>query len=487
MSLLRRLAGQTVIYGLGQILSRVLNLILTPIFTDPANLNQGEYGTFTQLYAIVAFFNVLLTFGMETTFFRFIQDEKDPDKIYHQAFTWVALLAGSFLLLGMGLATPLAQLFGYAEHPNWIRLLTGIIALDALSALPMARLRYRERAGHFTSILIINAAVTVGLNLLFFYVLGIKEIEYILLVNLIASAIKFVLALWKNTPKKLGLNRQSFRPMFTYGFFIMIAGFAGIMNETFDRAAIPYLWPDGQLFNGAPRTAREMNGIYGAMYKLAMLINLAIQAFRYAVEPFFFREAKEKDSPETFARIFHFFMIAALIGFLVIGSFAREIVGMSFFGTRFVGEQYWEGLPVVPILLLAYVFMGAYLNMSIWFKITKQVRFAIVFTGVGALITLLFNLIGVKTYGFYASAWATLVCYLVMCMLVYLIGQRYYPIPYRLVRLTGYLLLFLAAYLINRSIGPTNGYWLAFIGKSLVCLAAMGILVLAERFAPSFK
>jgi len=260
------------------------------------------------------------------------------------------------------------------------------------------------------------------------------------------------------------------------------------MNETLDRALLPKLWPDGQLWHGKPTTGQAMNGIYGANYKVAMLIQLAIQAFRYAAEPFFFKESKEKDSPETFARVFHYFVIAALMGFLVIGSFARELVTVEWFGRfTFIGEAYWEGLEVVPILLLAYVFAGAYLNLSIWFKITKQVRFAILFTGSGALITLLGNFLFIPSYGYLASGWTTLVCYVVMCGLVYAVGQRYYPIPYRMGRILLYGLLFVGLYGVNHHIGPSQGYWVAFALKAALCLLGIAAIIAGERYFSPFR
>jgi len=488
MSVLRKLASQTVIFGAGHVLAKVLSIILTPLLLSVASLGSTAYGAFTQLYAFVSFINVILIFGMETTFFRFLQDTDDPREVYNQAWIWVALMAGIFMAIIMPLGDSLAAFFDAPGQGIWIRLLAGVIVLDVVAAMPLARLRQQEKAGQFSLILIINVLLTLGLNYLFLVVLEYKDLSYIFLANLIASTAKLILSLiGGNLPTSLKPKPSVLRPMLAYGFFIMIAGFAGIMNETLDRAMLPKLWPDGGIWEGVPRTGLEMNGIYGANYKVAMLIQLAIQAFRYAAEPFFFKQSKEKDSPETFARVFHYFEIAALIGFLFIASFAQEIVSFDFFGLfQFYDEEFQVGLSIVPVLLLAYVFSGAYLNMSIWFKITKQVRFAILFTGTGALITILVNVLTIPTYGYLGSAWATLICYLVMSTMVYFVGQRYYPIPYRVGRLLIYAGVFIGLFFINRTIGPTEGYWLAFLSKFLLCLVGIGVVFIGEKYFSPF-
>lgn len=485
--MLKKLASQTVIYGAGHILAKLLNVLLTPLLTDISGFERAQYGIFSEFYAYVSFINVVLIFGMETTFFRFVRDEEDPKPIYNQAFIWVGLMGVAFLALMLPLRDVVAGWLGYGEQGFWLMLLSGVIFLDVLAAMPLAMLRHKGMPGRYAIILIVNVVITLALNFIFLIVLGWQDLTWVFVANLSASAVKFLLALWGNLPSSFKPRLRTLRPMLHYAFFIMIAGLAGIMNETLDRTLLPKLWPDGGLWHGTPLSGKEMNGIYGANYKVAMLIQLAIQAFRYAAEPFFFKESKEKDSPETFARVFHYFVIAALLGFLFIGSFARELVTFEWFGLfTFIGEAYWEGLEVVPILLLAYVFAGAYLNLSIWFKITKQVRFAILFTGTGALITILGNVLFIPQYGYLACGWATLACYMVMCVLVYFVGQRYYPIPYRMGRILLYGALFVGLYFINRSIGPAEGYWIAFVLKALLCLLGLGAVVAGEKWFSPF-
>ncbi|MDX1909392.1 MAG: oligosaccharide flippase family protein [Bacteroidia bacterium] len=490
MSVLKKLAGQTAIYGISTVLTRVMNLVFTPLYTNaPAIVADDGLGMYINLYAYVSFLNVLLTFGMETTFFRFISESKDPDKTYAQAFIWVGLAAGIFLGGVALLVAPVAGMMGYAGREPLLLTVAGVVFLDALAALPLARLRHQERVTLFSTITLTNVLVTIVLNLVLIFGAG-WGVEAIFAANLAASAVRLGMALWKNTPPTLRPDLAHLRPMVEYGFFIMLAGFAGIMNETLDRIMLPMRWPEGGVYDGAIQTGLAMTGIYGANYKIAMLISLATQAFRYAAEPFFFKTAQEKDSPETFARVFHYFVIASLGAFLCISSFAWEILAFDFFGLAggytFVGKAYWAGVKAIPVLLLAYVCSGAYINMSIWFKITKQTRFALLFTGVGAAITIAINYWGIPIYGYMACAWATLICYAVMCVLVYGVGQRYYPIPYRIRRILVYGVIFLGAWWATRQAGPSEGDWLVLGMKVLVCAGTFGGVILAERLMPVF-
>lgn len=487
MSVLKKLAGQTAIYGISSILGRVLNLALTPLYTNIFK-DTGDYGIVVYFYSLIAMVNVALIFGMETTFFRITQDKDDYKKVYTQAFIWVLFISSSFFIFLGAFHQPIASLTGFKDQSSIVLLTLGIIFLDSVVAMPMAKLRYEEKVTWFATINLTNIIIQIGLN--FIFILGMnKGILFIFVANIIASGIRLVMALWKNTPQTLKPDRSLIHELVMYGFFIMIAQLAGIMTQMLDRQLILKVWEDGAIFNGIQRTGEQMLGSYGAMYKVAMLIGLATQAFRYAVEPFFFKESGNKNSPKTFARVFHYFVLAALTGFLFLASFAKEIVSFNLFGLlnfTFVGESYWDALVVVPILLMAYVFQGAYMNLSIWFKITKQVRFAILFTGVGVVLTVIINLITIPIFGYVGSAWATLICFATMCVMVYIVGQKYYPIPYRIGRISLFGVIFIIAYLINRQIGPTDGYAPAFFTKLAVCGIALGIVFLFEKFKPIY-
>ncbi len=483
--MLKKLAGQTAIYGVSNILSRLLHLLLTPLYTNL--FEPSVYGIYTNLYAYVAFVQLLLTFGMETTFFRYIQREEDTDAVYGRAFGWVALITGVFMLLFGLLHRPIAQGMGYAGSEHLVLLMIGIISLDVLAALPLANLRQQEKVMKFSVITLVNSLTLIGLNVVLVLVLKLG-ITYVFVANLIASAVRLGLTLYGNLPKKISLNPVKLRPMISYGYYIMLAGFAGTMNETLDRVLIPKLWTDGNPLNGVSMTGEALNGIYGANYKLAMLIALAAQAFRYAAEPFYFKEAGKKESPQAFAKVFHYVMMAAMIGFVLVASFASEIAAFNLFGlTRqtFIGRQYWSGLEVVPILLMAYVFSTAYQNFSIWFKLTDQTRYAILFTGVGAVLTIAINVATIPTMGYIGSAWATLISYGVMAVMCYYLGQQRYPIPYKIGRLLIYLSVCVVAFWFNRQIGPTGDFWLAAVFKMGIVLAA-GVGIFGwERWRPA--
>ncbi|TAE52650.1 MAG: polysaccharide biosynthesis protein [Bacteroidetes bacterium] len=490
MSIFRKLVSQTAIYGISTILARLMNLLLTPLYTNnPDLISQADFGSYINLYAFVAFVNVLLSFGMETTFFRYVQDSKDAPRTYALTFSWVALVSLAFTCIALPLYTSIANIMGYGERPELLLLLAGIVVLDALASIPLAKLRHEDRTRWFATITLTNVMITISLNLVL--ILGFRMgIEGIFIANLAASGIKLLMSFHKNLPAFVRPRRDEIQEMLNYAFFIMLAGFAGIMNETLDRVMLPYRWGEGAPFDGMMLSGKEMNGIYGANYKVAMLISLATQAFRYAAEPFFFRNSGQKDSPETFAKVFHYFMIASMTGFLLIASFALEIEQFNFFGLTgksFVGSAYWSGVKAVPILLLGYVCSGAYINMSIWFKITKQTRFAMLFTGTGAAITIAVNYFGIPIWGYMACAWATLLCYVVMTVLVYVVGQKYYPVPYRVQRLLLYLGLFVGAWLLNAQIGWTSGDPLIFAMKLFVALLAIGIVAASERFLPVFR
>lgn len=483
MSFARKLASQTALYGLGSIVGRGIYLLMTPLLT--AKYNPEVYGLFSYCYSYVAFVLVILTFGMETAFFRF-SDEASAKTAYAQSFNWVLWITVVFSGITLLLYKPIAQWVHLEAQPHLVWMSVLIMLFDALAALPMARLRQEEKPLMFTALSLGNTLLLLLLNIVFVVVLK-KSIEWVFIANIIASAAKFFAVLPKTLPSTWKPDFQWLRPMVGYGFFIMLAGAAGMMNEHLDKLLLPNLWHDGDLYQGTARNGQEMLGIYAACYKMSVFIALLTQAFRYAAEPFFFKEAHKDDSPQKFAQVFHYFMLMCLAGFLLVGSFTHEIVAFDFFGIgHFIAPAYWSGLETVPILLVAYVCSAAYINLSIWFKITKQTRFALLFTGIGALITVLFNVLLIPSMGYMACAWATLLCYAVMAVLVYSFGQKYYPIPYRMKHLLLYAAICGVAYYANTRIGNTDGQWWIFGFKLLVSALAGGCILLIERLAPRF-
>lgn len=489
MSLWRKLGSHTVIYGLSSIIGRAMNLALTPLYSNYFTLE--EFGVFSDLYALTFYPLIILTFGMETSFFHFAGKKLDPDKVYANAFTVIGIL--NLLFIGIfGLGNPFfAELLGYPTQSNLILMLVSIIVLDTLAALPMARLRYQEQSKRFVFISLSNIGITLVLNILFIVVWK-WGVEAVLWANIIASALKLILALQGNFPKKTSIDKTIFQPIIWYGFYIMLAGVAGAINETFDRNLLPRLWgTEKKAFGDNMFNGMEMNGIYSAMYKLGMFISLLTQAFRYAAEPFFFKTASEKDAPDTYAKVFHYFTSVCLIGFLIVAGLAVEIVAFNFFGlTHFslIPKQYWIGLEVVPIILLANVCLAMYVNLSVWFKITAQLRYGLFISTVGAIITILVNAFTIPYIGYYGSAVATLLCYGSMCIFCYYLGQKNYPIPYKFGRLIGYAVLVGFFYMMIRFLDykGLSGLNISLFKVFLISLCA-SMIFLIERKLPTFK
>lgn len=429
MSVLRKLAGQTAIYGLSSIVARFLNFLLTPLYTSKGVFAPEEFGIITSLYAWAAFVNVVLTFGMETTFFRFAhRKELDPKRAYATAFFSVAGLSLFFTLLCALFPDAIAGGIRYPEQGRLVLMLAFALGLDAMTALPMARLRNEGRPWRFVSVNLLNVGVTIALSLYVFAYAKPHDpgigVGHVFLINLIASAVKF-LVLVPQWPRIAAFDRALLRPMLVFAAPLAIAGLAGMVNETADRAVLKYLLPAG--------LADAQIGIYGACYKLAVLITLFIQAFRMGAEPFFFSHAKEQDSKRTFARIMNVFVAVCMSAFLLVMLF------LDLFKWFIPNEAYHEGLRVVPILMLANVFLGIYYNQSVWYKLTDRTRAGSTISIAGALITLvgLFALIPVM--GYLGAAWATLMCYASMAVISFVWGQRHYPIPYDVSRVLLYM------------------------------------------------
>lgn len=449
MNPLKSLLGQTAIYGLPTIVGRLLNYLLVPlytnVFTDPA-----DYGVVSELYAWVAFLIVLLTFGMETSFFRFLHDKEDKEGVFRNSFLTVIGLNGVFLLCLLFFNQSIADAMLYSEHNEYIILLGIIVCIDAVSALPMAKLRAENKALKFSMIHFISIGVNIGLNLIFMLLIfdpsrPEEGVLFILIANLIASLVKPLGTYSDFIGLKWQYNKELAQEMFKYAFPLVIAGFAGIINETLDRVMLKHL-----LFNRGGMTlqaAEAQLGIYSACYKLAMIVAIFLQAYRYAAEPFFFAQNKNKDRNKIYVRIMNYFVASVCFVFLAVA------LNIDIFKHFIRNEAYWAGLGVVPILLIANVFLGIYYNQSIWYKLSGQTRFGAYIAIGGAAITVLINLIFIPLYGFWASAWATLIVYAVQMVASYLLGQRYYPIKYNLRKFVLYfglaLALFLVAFIMN--------------------------------------
>lgn len=454
---LKRLAGQTAVYGLSSIVGRLLNYLLVPLYTHVFLTSQ--YGVVTIMYSYVAFLIVILTYGMETAFFRF--SEARPGE--KQVVFGTSLLSVLFTSLLFVLATtffrqPIAGALRFPDHPEYILWFGLILGMDALSAIPFARLRSENKAFRFAGIKLVNIGVNIGFNLFFLLLCpwlleGGPEmlkgpvsavynpsigVGYVFISNLIASGVTLLLLLPVMFRARPVFSPALWRQMLIYALPLLVAGLAGVVNESLDKLLLNHLLPS--------ETAMSQVGIYGACYKISIMMTIFIQAFRFAAEPFFFSQASRKDARQMYARIMKYFVLACLLIFLGIMLF-MDIV------QYFVGPAYREGLGVVPILLLANMFLGIYFNLSIWYKLDGQTRFGAWFALAGAVLTIVLNIWWIPLIGYHGSAWATLACYVFMAALSFGFGQKHFPIPYETGRILGLIAAAVLIYLASGLIG----------------------------------
>ena len=444
---IKKLLGQTAIYGLPSIVGRLLNFLMVPLYISKFK-QTSDYGVVSELYAWVAFLVVFLTFGMETAFFRFLQNkEEDRNQVFNNSFLTVLLINLIFFISIVVFSRPIADALLYSGHYEYIILLGSVICIDAISALPLAKLRSEEKALKFAGIQSTSIFVNIALNLvlmLFFFDdsdPGMGVI-FIFSANLFASLVKPIF-LYKDFLRiKLKFDKRIAKEMILYALPLMIGGLAGIVNETIDRILLVHLLYDGS--DASLIAAKAEVGIYSACYKLAMLVTILIQAYRFAAEPFFFSQMKNEDKNQVYTKVMNYFVAVVCLVFLVVS------LNVDFIKLFFIpNEAYWIGLKVVPILLLANVFLGVYFNQSIWYKLSNQTRFGAYIAILGALITVLINVIFIPKYGYMASAWATMIVYAIQMVLSYVLGQKYYPIPYNIKKFFLYLGVAIALYFVT--------------------------------------
>jgi O-antigen/teichoic acid export membrane protein len=472
MGKLKRLAGETVLYGLGSILPRVFNFFLVSLHTKNM-FSTAEYGALTKLYAFVAVVNVVYMFGMETAFFRFVtKPEADVKKVYRLAQTVVMIVSVSLSVLFLIFSSPIASSAGIASHPEFITWLTLTLLIDAAVAIPFAKLRLEKKALHFASIKIINVLLIIAFN---FYFLKFNfnpaiGIGYVFLANLSANTFFIVVFIkvlftWKPT-----WDSQISPQMLRYAYPVMITGVAGMFNEMFSRAMLDRWLPEN-FYSGITR--EQAGGIFGACYKFAVFMNLGIQAFRYAAEPFFFSNATDKKSTALFAKVNHYFILVCCIVLLSV-SINLDIL------KYFIGSYFWPGLPIVPVLLMAYLFLGIYYNFNVWFKLTDKTYYGTYITLLGVAVTIAGNYFLIPIAGYMGSSIAAFLCYFIMTIVCYYFGQKYYPIPYHIKTALAYITsTFTLVYIVNAF--TFQNQWLATGFHLIVILFYILILFLLER------
>ncbi|MFY0643942.1 MAG: polysaccharide biosynthesis C-terminal domain-containing protein [Bacteroidia bacterium] len=449
MSILKKLAGQTAIYGIPSIVGRLINFLLIFLFTQ--YFDPTVFAAHTEFYAYAAFFLVLIPHGMETAYFNFIRRGEDIKEVFTTTFVSVLVLVLSFTALAFVFSQQVADFMNYSEHPEYVRWFALILLFDVLAMIPFAQLRHLQKAKRFALIRSLGIFVNIGLNvvlIVFFprwftgeewFYSPSMGIGYVFIANLIASAMMFLLLI-PDTLRYLGsFNKQLWKKMMGYAWPLIFVGLAGIVNETFDRAAM-----DKLLTSENPKFDI---GVYGAFYKLSIIITIFIQAFRYAAEPFFFERAKDKDAKLVYAEVMNYFVATCLIIALSTQIFIHEIAPLAIRQSSYFNHV--DALNIVPILLLANVFLGVLYNLSIWYKVEERTKLGAAISIGGAAMTIVLLLAFVPRYGIIAAATTTLLVYVAMTIASYFMGQKYYPVPYKIGKMLFLLLLAVAIYFMD--------------------------------------
>ena len=481
MSAIKKFAGQTAIYGISTVIARFLNFFLTPVYVGL--YSPKVYGIFSLMYSWASMFNALLAFGMETTYFRYLNKyENDKQKVYNNTFFTISLMALLFLLFTFLFVDDIAAWMqnGKVNDPDYARYIKYFIYIliaDALAVIPFAKVRADGRSIRYSIIKFVNILTFIGLNLFFIFVIPIiiKEgwfgadyligwyregwVGYVFISNLIASLITLTLLIPELLKLTFTYDISMVKEMFVYSLPVLIANISFIINENIDKIFLGQLLP-------ADIAVQEV-GIYAACCKIAVFLSIFINAFRLGAEPFFFSHSKNKNSSETYARIMNFFVIAISLIFVLL--VVNIEILKYFIKGKDAAEQalYWSGLRIVPILLFGYVSLGIYINLSIWYKLSDQTRYGLYISGIGAILTIILNIIFIPEYSYMASAWISLTAYTVMMILSYLWGQRNYPIPYKLKKNIIYLLasiciVFVAFVVFDRNLIVGNALFLIF-------------------------
>lgn len=443
MANLKSLAKDTAIYGLSSIVARFINYLLVPIQTARFAASGGEYGIITNVYAYVSILIILLTFGMETTFFRFMSKEgEDPEKIYSTTLRMLAFTSLASIVLVLSLLHPISTALGYGSHPEYVGVMYITVALDAFIAVPFAYLRYQHKPVKFAALKIANILLNIMLNLLYLIVLpklrinlfGIYDDQFTLQVGFVfyinlACTLFSLLLLWKELKGfHFGFDWGACRRMLSYTWPLFIMGVAGQLNQAASQILFPYL------YDGSVEEARAQLGIYGASIKIAMIMVMITQAFRFAYEPFVFGKSKEKDNRETYAQAMKYYLIFTLLAFLCVMGYIDLL--------KFViGSSYWEGLRVVPIVMAAEIMFGIFFNLSFWYKLTDRTIWGAYFSGIGAVVLIVMDILLIPGFSYMACAWAGFAAYATSMLLSYFIGQHYYPIAYPLKSMAAYVLM----------------------------------------------
>ena len=453
MAGLKSLLKDTAIYGISSIVGRFLNYLLVPIYAASMSAASGGYGVVTEVYAWTALLMVILTYGMETTFFRFVnKDSENPKKVYSTVLTMVGSTSLLFIAVGMTFLHPIASAMGYADHPWYIGMMMLVIAMDAFQCLPFAYLRYKKRPLAFAGLKMLFIVLNIALNLVYYVGMGGSDVFYAFFFNLICTS-TIMLLLVPQIKLGGGFDASLAKRMLKYGYPILILGIAGILNQVADKIIFRHVYPG--------EDAQVQLGIYGAASKIAMIMAMLTQAFRYAYEPFVFSKSKDKDSRVMYADAMKYFIIFTLLAFLAV-VFYIDIL------KYILAPDYWSGLRVVPIVMMAEIFMGVYFNLSFWYKLIDETKWGAYFSFAGCAVLIAINVFFVPVYGYMACAWAGFAGYGVAMVLSYFVGQKKYPINYDLKAIGKYVIIAVALYIISEGLPFESIYTLLTIRTCLL-------------------
>lgn len=480
MAELKSVVKDTAIYGLSSIIGRFLNYLLVPLYTAVLPAGSGGYGVVTNIYAYVGLILVILTFGMETTFFRFANKEGEkPLVVYSTTLIIVGTISLFFLCMVLGFLPQISQAMGYATHPEYIGIMGACVALDAFLAIPFAWLRYQKRPIKFAALNLLFIFLNIVTNLLYFLVLpklyplypdiiglfynpGVG-VGYIFGLNLVCKAAIVAFFIPELTGFKYILDVALMKRMLRYSWPILVLGIAGILNQTADKIIFPLVYGDIQ-------EGQVQLGIYGACVKIAMIMAMITQAFRYAYEPFVFGKSKDQDSKTTYAKGMKFFIIFTLLAFLCVMAWLDAL-------KYIIAPGYWDGLRVVPIVMAAEIMMGIYFNLSFWYKLIDKTIWGAWFSLAGCAVLLVINFVFIPRYGYMACAWGGFAGYGTSMILSYLVGQKKNPINYPMRSIMTYIALALLLTLVMVYIPENWNIWARLGAKTILVILFAAYIV----------
>ena len=468
MANLKSLAKDTAIYGLSSIVGRFLNYLLVPVYTLALPMQEGGYGVVTNIYAWVALALVMLTCGMETGFFRFANNGKDdPQRVYSTALLSVGAGSLAFVTVGLLLLQPIAEWLGYGAHPWYVGMMMIVVAMDAIQSIPFAYLRYKRRPLRFAALKLLFIGLNIAMNLAYYVGMGGTDVGKAFLFNLLCTSAIMLCMVPELRGFRYVLDRELLRRMLRYCLPLLVLGLAGILNQVADKIIFPFVYPDKE--EGIVQL-----GIYGAASKIAMIMAMLTQAFRYAYEPFVFGKSRDKDNRETYAQGMKYFIIFTLLAFLAV-VFYLDIL------RYLIGRDYWEGLRVVPVVMMAEIFMGVYFNLSFWYKLIDETRWGAWFSLAGCTVLVALNVLLIPRFGYMACAWAGFTGYGTAMLLSYFVGQRKYPIRYDLKSIGGYVLLAALLYALG-TMPEIKSFGLRMVHRTV--LLAIFIIYIIRRDLP---